>query len=418
LLLEKLFDRPRREQRRDMLAWKRLGSGYSCQAPLLSASEEKAAGEALSLVRETGKPLEECIAELADAVVQDKIVEVLESETRGLSILDYFLADEDIEEIAILGTAPIRVYHSRLGWLDSDAAFRDEQALIDVCNRAARLSGRRLTTAAPVLSATLADGSRLHATARPAAECMTVTIRKFRARPFSPGELVASGTMTAEQAALLWLAIDAGMNILIAGTTGSGKTSTLNSLLLFVPLHERIVSVEETPEVRLPHRHFARLVAGRQPMQSLVHETLRMRPDRVIVGEARSPGEVRALLDVCLSGQGKGAFATFHAKTAKHTTARLESMGVARHELDAIDIVAVQKRLPGARVDTRKLVELAGHDGLPANKSGSATLNEIEERLGVRIGAEIKSRAAFVKAASRDWREAAAQFAAFQDGGK
>ncbi|MBN2066949.1 MAG: CpaF family protein [Candidatus Diapherotrites archaeon] len=276
---------------------------------------------------------------------------LLEKMVFGFGPLDFLLQDDDIEEIALIGTGkgkPVHVFHCRQGWLKTNLFFSSGSSVKDLVNRMASCIGRRLTANSPVLNALLPDGSRLNATIRPVSFTgPSFTIRKFRKKPFTPVQLIESGTFSAELMAFLWLAMQSSCSILIAGNTGSGKTTTLNALFSFVPKDERVVVVEETPEIRLPHSHIVKLNVVKEQgisMQSLIVDTLRMRPDRIVVGEVRSKAETKAFVDTLLAGQGKGSYATFHGQSCEEALNRMRAFGIEEQDLAGIDIVLVQRR--------------------------------------------------------------------------
>jgi len=279
------------------------------------------------------------------------LLAVLESQLFGFGPLDLILADDEVEEIAVIGLGkekPVFVFHKRHGWLASNLFFSSEQHVKDLVNKMARPVGRRLSMNSPILNATLPDGNRLSAAINPISfSGPSLTIRKFRQQPFTPVELVENKTFSGELMAFLWIAMQCDCSLLIAGNTGSGKTSSLNALLSFVPENERIVLVEETPEIRVRHRHFVKLNVVKEQavgMQELIVESLRMRPDRIVVGEVRSRQEAAAFIDTLLAGQGKGSYATFHGQSAAETVNRMRSLGVLELDLAAIDLVLVQRR--------------------------------------------------------------------------
>jgi len=161
-------------------------------------------------------------------------------------------------------------------------------------------------------------------------------------------------------------------SILIGGNTASGKTTTLNAFFSFIPGNERVVITEETPEINIPHGHQLRLVANREmgiTLKDLVYDTLRMRPDRMIVGEVRNREETEALFDVLLAGQARGSYATFHAQSVDEALSRLRSFGIREDDLSSIDCIVVQRRMltydPKKRRNTevRRVVEMAEVEG-------------------------------------------------------
>lgn len=291
-----------------------------------------------------------------DAAWADRVLFFAEQNVSGFGVLTHFLADDDLEEVAVPGIGkPVYVFHRELGWLESNAALTSMDFAVDCVNKMARCLGRRLTVRHPRLSAVLPDGSRLHACMAPIAlDGIQVSIRKFRKKPFHVAELVATGFLPARVAAVLSLALPADASVLVAGNTGSGKTTFLNALSAFVPRTERIVAIEDAPELSWPHAHQVRLVGGPADVSELVADTLRMRPDRVIVGEMRRPMEVAAFFDVLLSGQAKGAFATFHAESAADALSRLKFLGVDPSDASALDFVVVLKRFSDATAGKEK----------------------------------------------------------------
>ncbi len=297
-----------------------------------------------------------------------------------------FLNGDEIEEIAVVRLKdPIRVYIRGEGWKRTNLAFWSEDYFMTVVNRFAASVGRRITLKNPRVNAVLPDGSRIHAVVPPLSSGHALTIRRFTVRRYTPWDLIELGTATAEEMAAIWWAMDEEKNVIIAGNTGSGKTTTLNAVLSFVPLDERIILVEETPEIDIPHPHSVRLVPTEDiSMQELVYDTLRMRPDRIVVGEVRRPEEMRALFDTMLAGQGKGSYATMHGRTAEEALRRIRSMGIPEEDLVALDLLVVQRRRGRGGKEERKIVELVWPNG------GEPPGEEIERR--VELLRELKER--------------------------
>lgn len=273
----------------------------------------------------------------------------------GFAFIEKLLEDPSIEEISIIGVGkPAYVYVRREGWKQANAQFTSLDALTDVINKMGKNIGRRITLQRPKLNAILPDGSRLHASLPPLS-AGELTIRRFTESPFSPPELVESGAFPVRAIAFLSFIMQADMSLIISGNTASGKTTTLNSLFSFIPADERIVITEESPEINIPHPHKARLVANEEmgvSLRELVYDTLRMRPDRLIVGEVRNAEEVGALFDALLGGQARGCYATFHANSAEETLRRLKFFGVSEADFSSIDAIIVQRRM--LRYDPRK----------------------------------------------------------------
>ncbi len=290
----------------------------------------------------------------------------------GFGPLQFILQDDEIEEIAVIGVGkekPVYVFHCRHGWLKTNIFFSSESSVKDMVNKMAAGIGRRLTLNKPVLNATLPNGSRLNAAIWPVSFTgPTVTIRKFKRQPFTPMQLIENRTFSAELMAFLWIAMQCDCSLLIAGNTGSGKTSSLNALFSFVASSERIVIVEETPEIKLQQSHLVKLNVVKEQkisMQKLIVDTLRMRPDRIVVGEVRSREETRAFIDTLLAGQGKGSYATFHSQTCKEAVNRMKAMGIAEPDIGALDLIIVQRRWnkidagTGKQMEMRRVIEVS-----------------------------------------------------------
>lgn len=341
-----------------------------------SQRKEFAAGEAeREIARLLAAECEEQGVEL-DSDQEKYICRASCLQTFGLGFLEPLLSDSSLEEIALVGLGrPVFVYVRGDGWKSTDVYVDSAEYFVSLANRLGRNLGRRLTSQQPRLNAVLEDGSRLHASMPPISGC-ELTIRRFTREPFSPFALRENGTLDARAIALLSLAMQADFTVLLAGNTASGKTSTLNALLSFVPSTDRVLLIEETPEISIPHPHQLRLMPfeeGKIGMTELVRDSLRMRPDRVVVGEVRTPEEARAFVESSLSGQAKGCYATFHAQSSRDALLRLRMMGCPESDLAAIGLIAVQRRL--SRYDAKKrkageerrLVEIAvsGHGGAP-----------------------------------------------------
>ncbi len=299
---------------------------------------------------------------------REKILLLLEWETLGESILTPLLKDPDFEEIVINGTdKPIMVYHRIFGWLESNTYFTQDQKVKTILNKMASGLGRQLSYSNPILDTVLKDGSRLNASMDPIAfSGINATIRKFKENPLTPKNIIELKTINEEAMSFLWLALQTSSSILVCGNTGSGKTTTLNSLFCFLPQNERIIVVEETPEIVLPQEHKVKLNTSEHigvGLEKLIENTFRMRPDRVIVGEVRSEEECKGFVNTMLAGQAKGSYATFHAESAKEALQRMKSLGVEKESLSSIDLVVVQKRIQrinskGHRKEERKVTEI------------------------------------------------------------
>lgn len=427
-----------------MLGWRITKEGeYKIDLPPLSADEEivvlavedsfrDMAGLRKIDENEVERELTEAIVKKAE---QDGIM--LDSEQKeylaryakmhiyGFAFLDALLRDDDIEEISIIGIGkPAYVFVRKQGWQKVNALFEDEKTLMDVINKMAKGAGRRITLQHPRLDAMLPDGSRLHASLSPISHG-EITVRKFRQNPFSPKEIVELGTGDYRTMALLSMLMQTDSSVLIAGNTASGKTTTLNALFSFIPKNERVLITEETPEISIPHEHQVRLVANRDMgigLKDLVYDSLRMRPDRMIVGEVRNGEEVEALFDVLLGGQARGAYATFHAQSAEEALLRLQKFGVDEMDLKSVDAIVVQRRMlayvPGKRktVEVRRITEVAEVDGNAKklialskgrwNFSKGKLCERIAESFGINtreFDAELVNREKWMKNASKDF---------------
>jgi flagellar protein FlaI len=301
---------------------------------------------------------------LCELIVRDMI---------GLGILEHLLEDDDLEDIMVLGVnKSIYVYHRKYGMCKTNIAFEDSQMIISAINKIASSIGRRIDMSAPLLDARLPDGSRLNATLSPVSlHGPTMTIRKFKKDPITVVDLLRFNTLTPEVAAYLWLLVE-GMgvkpgNILVAGGSSSGKSTTLNCLSSFIPPNERVVTIEDTAELRLPIEHIISLETrlpnvegkGEITMDDLVKNALRMRPDRIIVGEVRG-SEARTMFTAMNTGHD-GCMGTVHANSARETIARLTNppMTVAPVMLSAIDAIIIQDRIHSGNRVMRRITELA-----------------------------------------------------------
>jgi Flp pilus assembly CpaF family ATPase len=368
----------------NMLGWRILGQGdYRLDLPVLGAEEESLILAAEERFREAARGgaveserliLQALLGAAAEKGVylsrqqEERLGKIAHMHIYGFGFVEPLLADPEIEEISVIGPRkPAYVCLRRKGWMKVNAAFDDEKAIGEMINKMAARLGRRITMQNPRLDAMLPDGSRLHASLPPVS-LGEITIRRFRERPFSPAELAANGTAGARLLAFLSVLMQSDSSILIAGNTASGKTTTLNALFSFVPANERIIITEETPEIMVPHGQQIRMVANRDmgiSLRDLVYDTLRMRPDRMIVGEVRNRDETQALFDVLLAGQARGCYATFHAQSAEEALSRLRAFGIAGNDLGSIDCIVVQRRMlyydPEKRSssEVRRVVEVA-----------------------------------------------------------
>lgn len=302
-----------------------------------------------------------------------RLSEVLDHGLLGIGPFSYLIEIPHLEEIALSGLgefAPIRVYHQDYGWVSTNLFVCDETVIHHWVNQLAKPSGRRVTWQQPRVNAILSNGSRLHACFPPLSTQPSVTIRRFRPQPFGWADFIRMGFLNEQIAAWLHLAMQCQFSVLVVGNTGSGKTSLLNALMQGIPIKERMICLEEVPELTIPHAHCVRLVSNPEmnvTLSDLVIDSLRMRPDRIIMGEIRSPDESRAFCETLFSGQGKGSLATFHGQSTTDALERLREHGVSSSAFGALDLIVTVKRQSILRQDNwqeiRRVTHVAAHNG-------------------------------------------------------
>jgi pilus assembly protein CpaF len=263
---------------------------------------------------------------------KDRLVGEVHHELFGLGPLELLLADPTISDILVNSYA--NVYVERRGKLEKTAiSFKDDEHLRRVIERIVSTVGRRIDEAQPMVDARLADGSRVNAIIPPLAiDGPVLSIRRFGADPLKINALIENGALTKEIAILFEMCVKARLNIIISGGTGAGKTTLLNALSAFIPSDERIVTIEDSAELQLQQPHVVRLetrppnIEGRGEItqRDLVKNALRMRPDRIVVGEVRS-GEAIDMLQAMNTGHD-GSLTTIHANTTRDSLSRLETM--------------------------------------------------------------------------------------------
>ena len=331
-----------------------LAGGRTAEGDLAMAVRKLVAEEAVLLSAADRE-------ELAARVVRDSV---------GLGPLEVLLADPAVEEVMVNG--PDRVYVERGGRIEPTAvAFADEEELRNAIERVLAPLGRRVDELSPMVDARLGDGSRVNVVIPPLAlDGPVVSIRRFGARRPGPDELVALGTLSGQQRALLERAVAARRSVLVSGGTGSGKTTLLNALSSFVGAEERVVTIEDAAELRLQQSHVVRLESrpagvegrGEVTIRDLLRNALRMRPDRIVIGEVRGP-EALDLLTALNTGHD-GALSTVHANSPADALTRLETLAlmagvglphaaIAEQVRRGIDLVVhIQRRAEGSRVVT------------------------------------------------------------------
>ncbi len=336
-------------------------------------------------------PTEETIRAYVDEVLaernrvytrteREELFQAARAEVLGYGPIDPFLADPTVTEIMVNG--PQDVYVERAGRLSkTDATFRDDAHVLQVIDRIVSPIGRRVDESSPMVDARLPDGSRVNVVLPPiAVKGPTITIRKFSKTALTMQQEIEMGTLSPAMASFLAAAVRARLNMVVFGGTGSGKTTTLNALSHFIPTNQRVVTIEDAAELKLQQPHVVTLEArpanlegkGTVTIRQLVINALRMRPDRIIVGEVRG-GEALDMLQAMNTGHD-GSLTTAHANSPRDLFSRLETMvlmsgadlpvrAIREQIRSALDILVNQARM---RDGTRRIVqisELVGMEG-------------------------------------------------------
>ncbi len=325
--------------------------------------------------------------------------EAVVREMVGYGLIDLLVRDDKLEEIMVIGAKkPVYVFHRDYEMMKTNIEFYTEDEINDLINRIGREVGRRVDMSNPLLDARLGDGSRVNATISPVSiSGSTLTIRKFRKDPFSIIDLMNMNTITPEVAAFLWLAVEGFQtrpaNILIAGGTGSGKTTTLNVLASFIPDTERVITIEDTAELNLPLRHWIRFESrppglenkGEITLDILTKNSLRMRPDRIVVGEVRHD-EAFTLFTAMNTGHD-GSLGTIHANSAQEAIVRITTppMSVPEMMLSGLNFIIVEHRLHDRKKGTiRRLTEISEVTGVLEGKAQTQAVyewNAVKDRM-------------------------------------
>lgn len=320
----------------------------------------------------------------------DNLARKLFQDLVGYGEIDPLIRDDNLEEIMVIGmNKPVFVYHREYGMMKTNILFKDADELMNLIDSIARQINRRIDQESPILDGHLLDGSRVNATIPPiSADGPSMTIRKFKRDPLTIIDLINSKTISVELAAFFWLCFDGlgvkSANAIISGGTSSGKTTTLNALSSFINPKERIITIEDTLELQIPHEHVIRMETrppnvenkGELTMNDLVKNSLRQRPDRIIVGEVR--GSEAITLFTALN-TGHSGFGTLHSNDARETITRLTNapMSVPNIMISAIDFIIMQNRIykPDG-VSFRRISEVAEVSGI---EEGVVQLNKIFE---------------------------------------
>ncbi len=313
-------------------------------------------------------------------VVRDELVQSVADEVLGLGPIEPLIRDPAVSEVMV--NAPDQIFYEKEGRLYlSSVRFRDQQHIMRIIERIVAPLGRRVDEASPMVDARLNDGSRVNVIIPPVApKSPTITIRKFQADKMTIEDLIAAGSMTRELAEFFRACVQIRLNIIVSGGTGTGKTTMLNALSSFIPDTERIVTIEDPTELRLQQGHVVSLEArpsslegkGEVTQRDLVRNALRMRPDRIIVGEVRG-AEAFDMMQAMNTGH-EGSLGTVHANSPRDGLARIENMvlmagldlpmrAIREQITSAIHIVIQVSRLADGTRKITQVSEIAGMEG-------------------------------------------------------
>ena len=291
-----------------------------------------------------------------------RIIYYLERDFIGHGLIEVPMTDSEVEDISCDGVGiPLYIYHRKYGSIRSNLKFIDAQEVDDYVVWIAQRSGKHISVASPMLDATIPDGSRLQATLgrHVTKRGSSFTIRRFRDNPFTPVDLLKFRTMSSEMMAYLWIAIETGQSMMVCGGTASGKTTTLNAVLLFIPPQMKIVSIEDTRELNLPHENWVpsltragfgakNVTSGKAPgeidMFDLLAAALRQRPQYLMVGEVRG---AEAFIVFQAMATGKTCYTTFHAESVSAMVHRMENppISLPRSLVGALNLVLLQRQV-------------------------------------------------------------------------
>jgi len=313
-------------------------------------------------------------------IERDRLVSEVHNELFGLGPLEPLLADPTISDILVNSYS--NIYIERRGKLEKTAiSFKDDEHLMRVIERIVSTVGRRIDESQPMVDARLTDGSRVNAIIPPLSiDGPVLSIRRFGADPLKMATLIENGALTREIAMLFEMCVKARLNIVISGGTGAGKTTLLNALSAYIPSDERIVTIEDSAELQLQQPHVVRLETrppniesrGEVTQRDLVRNALRMRPDRIVVGEVRG-GEAIDMLQAMNTGHD-GSLTTIHANSPRDTMARLETMiqmtgmrlsdkAMRQQIASAVDLVIQVARLTDGTRRITSISEITGMEG-------------------------------------------------------
>ncbi len=348
-----------------------------------SFRDEEGADKEESLEKEIASIVESFLNEEGNYVTKlerQKLISEIIDESIGFGPINPLIHDPSVSEIMVNG--PDQVYIEKKGKLTlSGVNFKDDSHVMRVVEKIVAPLGRRIDESSPMVDARLPNGSRVNVIIPPLSlNGPTITIRKFSEKPFTVKDLINFGTVTPNVAMLLKACVEARLNIVVSGGTGSGKTTTLNVISSFIPEDERIVTIEDAAELQLGQEHVIRLETrppniegkGSVTIRDLVRNSLRMRPDRIVVGEVRS-GEALDMLQAMNTGHD-GSLTTGHANSPRDMLARLETMvlmagmelpvrAIREQIASAVDLIVQQSRLKDGTRRITHITEVTGMEG-------------------------------------------------------
>jgi pilus assembly protein CpaF len=345
-------------------------------------------------------------AEDINIIERMKISEEMLDDIVGYGPLEVLLKDPSISEIMVNG--PDKIYIERKGEIiRSDIVFRDDEHVMNIIDRIVSSVGRRIDESSPMVDARLADGSRVNVIIPPLSlSGPVITIRKFSSTPIKAEQLLDFGSLSRKMIAFLEACVKGKLNIIVSGGTGSGKTTLLNALSSFIPNNERIITIEDAAELQLLQEHVITLESrpanlenkGQITIRQLVINALRMRPDRIIVGEVRS-SETMDMLQAMNTGHD-GSLTTIHANSPRDSLSRIETMilmngmelplkAIREQISSAIDIIVQQARL---RDGTRKVVNISEINGMEGDTVIMQDIFKYETSGDIDSGGRFKGR--------------------------
>jgi type IV secretory pathway ATPase VirB11/archaellum biosynthesis ATPase len=317
------------------------------------------------------------------------------------------LLSEDLEEIMVKGVGePVFVYDRSEGTEETNLSVTSSEYFLELANRMLAPLGRRVNSSNPRETGVLDSGDRISVAVPPYSRDFVLSIRKYSVEPFTIPDLIGKGMLTCEAAAFLWMVMEVGnINLGVVGNTGSGKTTLLNALTRFIPKNNRLIMVEDIPEIKPLQKQTVGLLSNRSlglSMRDAILDSLRLRPDRVIIGEVRRDSEVEALRESCLAGHAMGTYFTYHAESSKWAYRRLVHQGFPEYDLPSISLVVVCRRHEKSGKILREVTEISGKT--PVFRLKGASLKKVgkfsSEYLDLafnNLDVELKRRAAFLK---------------------